>query len=85
MSNPINTTGTAVPSSLPNPVTVTDGLVIRGNVFVNWKADPKYTMGLGITACAPDADCYAPTVSHASFPQLHLSLVAHTAMRLVSR
>ena len=36
---------------MPNPISVTEGLVIRGNVFVNWHSDFKYFMSLGLGAC----------------------------------
>lgn len=52
ISGPINTTGLVeYPPGMPNPLTNADGLIIRGNVFVNWKADPKYKMGMGNGAC----------------------------------
>jgi hypothetical protein len=51
---PLNTTGTTVPPSLPSSVTMHEGLVVKGNVFVNCHLDghdPKYAMGLGLDPC----------------------------------
>jgi hypothetical protein len=48
----VNTTGTDVPANLPNPVTMHEGLVIKGNVFINRHADPKRgAMSLGLDPC----------------------------------
>jgi hypothetical protein len=46
----VNTTGTDVPTNLPNPVTMHEGLVIKGNVFINRYPDPKRRMSLGLPA-----------------------------------
>jgi hypothetical protein len=64
VSGPLNTTGLRYPWSMPNPVTATDGLVIRGNVFVNWHSNPKYLMSLGLGACTAAMPCAERTVSH---------------------
>lgn len=48
---------------MPNPVTATDGLVIRGNVFVNWHAKTNYPMSLGLGACTAGIPCEQSTVS----------------------
>jgi hypothetical protein len=49
---------------MPSPVTVNQGLVVKGNVFVNWKPDPKYNMGLGLDICAKTGlPCDPVTVS----------------------
>lgn len=64
VSVPLNTTGQRYPWSMPNPVTATDGLVIRGNVFVNWHSNPKYFMSLGLGACTAGMPCAERTVSH---------------------
>jgi hypothetical protein len=43
---------------------MTQGLIIKGNVFVNWKPDPKYNMGLGLDPCYNTGlPCDLPTVS----------------------
>jgi hypothetical protein len=62
---PINqSTITGLPSTLPNPVTMHEGLVVRGNVFVNWHLDPKYTMPIGLDPCyGTGLPCDKPTVS----------------------
>ena len=61
---PINNTGTGLPSTLPNPVTMHEGLIIKGNVFVNWHLDPKYAMALGLDPCyGTGLPCDKPTVS----------------------
>jgi hypothetical protein len=63
VSAPINTTGKGYPWSMPNPISVTDGLVIKGNVLVNWHADPKRFMSLGLSPCTAGMPCKQTTVS----------------------
>ncbi|WIA19213.1 hypothetical protein OEZ85_003855 [Tetradesmus obliquus] len=75
-SSPIATTA-AYPVSMPNPISVSQGLVIKGNLFVNWKPDPKYAMGLGLDACAKTGlQCNTPTVlaeNHFNVPGLAIT------------
>lgn len=61
---PVNQSSmTGLPSTLPNPVTMHEGLVVRGNVFVNWHLDPKYPMNIGLDPCyGTGLPCDKPTV-----------------------
>lgn len=67
-----NYTGVSVPSNLFNPVTMHEGLIIKGNVFVNKHADPKRgTMSLGLDICyGTGLPCDKPTVSSMCHPSL---------------
>lgn len=64
-SSPIVTTGlVGYGPTMPNPVSVTEGLIIKGNVFVNRHLDPKYAMSLGLGQCDNTAlPCNSVTVS----------------------
>jgi hypothetical protein len=45
---PINITGTSYPQHMPNPVSMHQGLIIKGNVFVNFhRTYPSMSLGLG--------------------------------------
>jgi len=58
-----------LPSTLPNPVTMHEGLVVKGNVFVNWHLDPKWAMSIGLDPCyGTSLPCDKPTVSLPGFP-----------------
>jgi hypothetical protein len=62
---PLNqSTIAGLPSTLPNPVTMHEGLVVRGNVFVNAHLDPKYAMSIGLDPCyGTGLPCDKPTLS----------------------
>lgn len=62
---PVNQSSlSGLPSTLPNPVTMHEGLIVRGNVFVNWHLDPKYPMNIGLDPCyGTGLPCDKPTVS----------------------
>jgi hypothetical protein len=48
---PFNTTGKpGYPPAMPNPLTMHEGLFIKGNVFINRYPDPKRRMSLGLPA-----------------------------------
>lgn len=60
----VNYTGANVPATLPRLVTMREGLIIKGNVFVKRHLDPKYAMGLGLDPCYDTGlPCDKPTVS----------------------
>jgi hypothetical protein len=59
----LNITGLAYyPPSVPNPVTMNQGLIIKGNVFVNWHSVYP-DMNLGLDPCYNTGlPCDKPTV-----------------------
>jgi len=57
---------------MPNPISVIQGLVIKGNVLINRHLDPKYPMSLGISPClGTGLPCDQPTVSPAVLNVVH--------------
>lgn len=57
---------------MPNPISVIQGLVIKGNVLINRHLDPKYPMSLGISPClGTGLPCDQPTVRPAVLHVLH--------------
>jgi hypothetical protein len=83
VSTPFNTTGKGYPWSMPNPIRVTDGLVIRGNVIVNWHANAKTFMSLGLAACTAGMACEQTKVSAAPWAAFEIGKPLPAGLRTI--